>query len=337
MVTIKDVARKAGVSATTVSIVLNNKAEEKRIPKATAERIMKAVIDLNYRPDNNARRLRSATEKKITIALFWPSDYRVSLLGHLASSIKDELAALDPNTVLAIQTYRNNYLSELDYIFKNASYDGIIIGALSQEDLRYIDSIDPPSPIVMLNRKSNTHSTVGVDNSHLGLQAATLIRQKGYTEVAIISNAGRYMATKERTESFISACQSLDISILDKWIFQAPGSLSGGFEASLEYAKLDDRPHVLFCEDDYMAQGALVGLYKSNLRIPRDLEVLSFGMQSNSSDTFLIPSLSTISLPYEKLNKNASRILLDKIKTGNRELEHLLFEPETHLRESFTL
>ena len=80
MATIKDVAKKAGVSVSTVSIVINGKSKERSIPEATQEKVAKAMAELGYQPNQTARRLRTKDEQRPVIAFYWPLDFRVPSL-----------------------------------------------------------------------------------------------------------------------------------------------------------------------------------------------------------------------------------------------------------------
>ena len=91
MPTIKDVAAAAGVSPTTVSLVMNGRGEQHRIPADTIARIQNAMRELGYQPNLSARRLRSSAERKPVIAFFWPLDYRANMLGHFLSLIQTAL------------------------------------------------------------------------------------------------------------------------------------------------------------------------------------------------------------------------------------------------------
>lgn len=337
MATIKDVAALAGISTTTVSIIINGKANEKRIPEHTVERVLKAMQELNYKPDLYARRLRNSSMRKPIIGFFWPLDHRTNLLGTLLTAIEKSLMDYPFDAELRIESFIPGELAKHESSIKSGSYDGIIIGATGKEDTQFLDTVTSSSPIVMLNRRSEKHSFVRIDNKMLGMQAASLIRKKGYTECAIIKNEGKYMATTERTRFFIEASELLGIKISDEWIFQGPGTQEGGASAAKEYIKLsDNRPPVLFCEDDFMAQGALVTIHESGLTIPKDLELLAFGMQSNENMTYLIPSITTVSLPYMKMADRCVRILIDAI-SGKRAKVEMMVEPEIKIRKSFSL
>ena len=88
MATIKDVAARAGLSTTTVSIIINGKAAEKSIPQTTVDKVHKAMQELNYRPDQYARRLRTGSVRKPVIGFFWPLDHRTNLIGTLVTAME---------------------------------------------------------------------------------------------------------------------------------------------------------------------------------------------------------------------------------------------------------
>ena len=105
MATIKDVAREAGVSVTTVSIVINGKTEERRISPVTRDKVLAAMNALGYQPNLSARRLRSNDVKKPVIAFFWPVDYRINILASFLNYIQKELHTQNLDCELVIQTY----------------------------------------------------------------------------------------------------------------------------------------------------------------------------------------------------------------------------------------
>lgn len=337
MATIKDVAALAGFSTTTVSIVINGKAEEKKIPESTVEKIRKAMADLNYKPDQNARRLRTAAASKPVIGFFWPIDHRTNLLGTLVTALAKSLIENSFDAELRIESYSAEELYRHDESIKSGTYDGIIIGATGPSDIEYIESVTANTPIILLNRMSTRHHSIHVDNRMLGMQAASIVRKKGYTECSVIRNESGYMAMTERTKYFMEACEVLGISIQDDWIFTGTGTREGGAKAAEGYVKLTDRPKALFCEDDFMAQGALVTLKDNDIEIPRDLELLAFGMQSDENMDYLIPSITTVSLPYKRMVDTCINILKQSINGSYHGIENIAIEPEIMIRKSFTL
>lgn len=104
MVTLKDVAKLAEVSVSTVSIVINGKTKERNIPLKTYNKVMKAIDELGYQPNVSARRLRNLDRAKPIIALYWTLDARTNMLTALLAGIQSEIE-------------KNNLISSLLYVF----------------------------------------------------------------------------------------------------------------------------------------------------------------------------------------------------------------------------
>jgi len=335
MSTIKDVASAAGVSPTTVSLILNNRAQEKRISEATVERVLLTMQKLGYQPNVSARRLRTSDVKKLTIAFYWPMDYRSNMLGAFLSGMQRAIKNQDQDCEILVQPYENDRLDKTaDAIQKNI-FSGVIIGALSEEDQKYLESLTPQIPIMLINRFSEKYSNVGVDNKNVGLQAASLLRQKGYDTAAVMLAERPYLATAARTTAFMEACKQLGIEIKPQWIFKGQNTIAGGAIAAKSFCATKDRPGVLFCESDSMAQGALYTLNKHNIQVPKQLELLCISMQVEETMEFLVPSVSSVSLPTTKMAEIAISTLINKIKLGNNSPIHIVVEPTICLRESF--
>ena len=90
-------------------------------------------------------------------------------------------------------------------------------------------------------------------------------------------------------------------------------------------------------EDDFMAQGALVTLHDNGIRVPDDVELLAFGMQSNDNMNYLIPSITTVSLPYMKMMESCVEILMDSIADSSLAPRTQMVAPEVMIRKSFSI
>lgn len=337
MPTIRDVAAEAKVSATTVSIIMNGRAEEKHIPAATVQRVLNAMQKLDYRPNLTARRLRTNEARKPVVAFYWPIDYRAYMLGNFLACFQASLSAQGLECELVVQTYENDKIEKAAMPLIQNNYNGVMVGAASPADLQYLESISPRMPLVLINRDSNKFSSVGVNSNHMGLQAASLIKQKGYAEAAVIRAERSYYAAAKHITAFLYSCQQLGIRVAPEWIFQAPNTITGGSLAAEAYCTAPNRPRMLFCESDCMAQGALYTLRKYGLYCPQDLELLSISNQASETMQYLIPSISTISMPTPKIVDAVVTTLFNAMKTGETAPLHIELEPVIHLRESFRM
>lgn len=335
MATIKDVAKAAGVSVTTVSIIINGKSEERKISSATQVRVQEIMRKLGYQPNLSARRLRSQDSKKPVIAIFWPLDYRTNILASFLNSFQLELANIDFDCELVIQTYENDRLDQYDASILKNGYSGIIVGACSRKDLEYLEQLSPQMPLVLINRYSEHFSTICTDNQAIGLMAAQQIRQRGYTEAAVFASQHSYVATGLRTQAFLDACSQMGLQVLPEHIFKCPSTMEGGFLAAEAYLNSPDAPRVVFCDSDSIALGALRSFHNHRIVLPSDAELLTISMLEPEATAYSIPSLSVIEMPNREIGKAVIDLLHDKITNNSSEPTHLNLDARLILRESF--
>ena len=150
MATIKDVAKLAGVSVTTVSIIMNGKSGERKISAQTQERVQDAMRELGYQPNLTARRLRFQESKKPVIAFFWPLDYRTMILASFLNALQVECSRIGFDCEIVVQTYEDDHLDQYDASILKTGYSAVVIGACSLKDMKYLESLSPQMPVVLL-------------------------------------------------------------------------------------------------------------------------------------------------------------------------------------------
>ena len=337
MITIKDVAQKAGVSGTTVSIILNGKAEERRISEATRERVLSAMAELGYQPNLSARRLRVQEKTIPTLAFFWPIDYRSNILASFLNSFQSAIKNRGLECEFLLRTYENDQIEKgVAPLIKN-SYTGALIGATSQKDLEDLERLGLQGPTVLINRHSDKYSTVYSDYKAIGFKAASLFRQKGYTEAAVFTARRPYMATGLRTQAFLNACRQIGISVEADEMFATTNSISGGAEAARVYCATPHPARVIFCESDLMALGAIWELNRQGIRLPEDVELLCIGMMNPEMTEYSTPSLSTIQMNNTAVTEKALDLLMDIISGKQKEPKQIEIPYQVCLRSTFSV
>lgn len=337
MPTIKDVAKQAGVSAATVSIILNGKAEERKISAGTCQRVWEAARTVGYQPDLSARRLRKGGEPKPIVAFFWPLDYRLPILASFINGISKALKEQNVECELVIQAFENDRLSEATRSLEENQYSAAIIGACSEEDLRHLESLKLTIPIVLINRSSELYSSVEVDNLWIGRRAAEMLCQKGYQEAVVVAARERYFQARRRTGAFLDTARQLGIRIAPEHILKVPGTMAGGAEAAVRYLSLADKPRVMFCESDSLALGALNTFQRLGVSVPQELEVLAVSLSGKEETLYAVPSLSVIELPNELMAAQAIGLLLELRKQADSAPIHRQVECKILLRDSFRM
>ena len=336
MATLKDVAALAGISVTTASLVLNGKGNEKHISPDTIQQVLNAADQLQYRPNQSARQLRVKAPKRTRVCFYWPLDARSNLLGYRLAGMQSALIEQNLDYELVVQNYFNNHIEDFISPITKGHFDAAIIGAASEQDVETLERMDFSIPIVFLNRKSRKYSSAGVNNDHIGLQAAVLMQKKGYTRCAVVKASTMFTGSSARTKAFLFAAQQLGIEIRPEWIFSGPATIAGGVQATEEFCTLPDHPSVIYYETDCMAQGGVYALHKMGLAVPGDVEVLAIGQQAPETMQYLIPSISCIYIPPNSV-KQTITLVSQLLENPNSEPVHLELEPLIQLRSSFQL
>lgn len=336
MATVKDIAKRVGVSATTVSIVLNGKAEERNITKATQEKIYQAIKELGYQPNLSARRLRSGEDSPAVIGFFWPSDHRTTILAAYLNIFSERIRELDFSCQVTVQIYDNDNLKALDKVLLTGGFSAVVVGCCSTEDLRHLESLQLSGPTIVIDRESTLLTTVGADNEEVGRMAAEKLFEKGYFCAALFASNKSFPANTKRGESFLHHCRKLGISVEPYHIYRDVGTTSGGYRMAQRFGAAQNCPPVIFCDSDAIALGALRALHELRIRVPEDVEVLSTDVTASDLSVYSIPSMSILQIPTDKIAVAVIDIVKEQLGQTYPEPLHIKFPPNLVLRESFS-
>ena len=337
MATVKDIAEKVGVSATTVSIVINGKSAERGITQATQDKIYQAMKELGYQPNLSARRLRAGDDQPALVAFFWPSDFRLSILASFLNAYSKRIRETNFNCELVVQTYENDALDKYSASLLRNTYNAVIVGACSQKDLKALEVLPLQMPVVLINRDSSVFSTINVDNQAIGRLAAEQFLKKGYKELAVFSSGRKFIASNQRTEAFLSACEEMGITVKPESVYQDDSTAEGGYRMAQHFCADGGKAKAVFCDYDAIAFGALKAFREKGISVPEDLELLSIDITSLELASHSSPALSVIKMPNEKMGFAAMDLIKEKLAAHNMDPTHIETEPELILRESFIL
>lgn len=305
MTTIKDVAAKAGVSISTVSFVLNGKAKDKRVAEDTCRKVLEAAAALGYQPNASARKLRFAQEEKPVIAFYWPLDDRTSYLSVILNGLRAEIERLSFNCDLIIKTYKNDHLCEEKELCGRFQYSAAIIGAASAADMEYLEQLNTPLPLILFNRQTAHHHSVIADDHRAVMDAVQTLSSKGCEEIALFSSDHSFIAADHRLHLLKQCCQQAGIRIPEANVFHAEDSCRGGTIAARSFLRLENRPSTVFSMTDTIALGASYLFQREGLRLPEDLELISFGIGDPDAAKYAVPSLSILEMPTKEMARNA--------------------------------
>lgn len=307
MATIQDVAQLANVSVSSVSNVLNGRAE--RMRQDTFARIEQAIEKLGYRPNQIARHLK--TGHIPILGLLVPTMSNPSF-GQLAVAIEQVAQAKHNYRVLVCNTYRDQHLESkmLDDLIGLGIRTVIVISSLNDE--RHIEAaIDRGLAVVSYDlgidpSKPAKHDHVLPDNRLAGRLAADHLIAHGHKRLAFVKPKGATISRREKIEGFLGAVNEAGAGCSGQIIDIDGGSRFGdnelgklGFDAALQIAAMTPRPTGIVAVNDMTAIGVMAGLRHCGLSIPEDVSVV--GMDNVPVSEYVWPPLTTVATPVQEV------------------------------------
>lgn len=307
---IKDVAREAGVSAATVSLVLNDRATT-RIPEPTQERVRQAALDVGYAPNTLARGLR--TRRTHTIGFV--SD-RIATTPYAVRMIESaQEAARENGHLLFLVSTGGDPAIERDAIATLQAHqvDGLVYACMWHR------TVEPPPGLpagsVMLDaRPLHGDFPAVVPDDHGGAVAAvTELVEAGHRRIAYldIDEDPRPLASGLRHAGYREVLERAGVEVDPALHVRGASDAAGGAAAADRVLSLpaDRRPTALFCFNDRLAMGAYAAARHHGLAIPTDLSVVGYDDQQLIAAE-LDPPLTTVALPHHEMGRWAVEVLL---------------------------
>lgn len=296
MTTIRDVAKRAGVSVTTASYVLNDTGN---IGEATRKRVLKAAEELNYHPNAFARHLKR--RKTQTIGVFI-SRFGGAFYEEILEGIHSVILETDYELLVCPESRSTRR------ILLHRQVDGAIVFDSKITDDSVLKLASRRFPIVVLDRALQNEFILPVllDNPQGVRQAFAHLYAQGFRKLAFIAGAADSFDNAERMATFLSEAERHD---LDVSVYQGNFTESSGYDAGRLILGGDDRPEAVFCANDQMAVGFLLALKEHGLRAPTDIAVVGF--DDIPMVRYMQPSISTVGTSRFEWGATAVRQLID--------------------------
>ena len=304
MATIRDVAALAGVSVSTVSIILNGNAKERHIPEATRLRVEEAMRSLSYRPSRTARALRG--KRRPLIALLWVLDGRSTFFMRVVRGLS--AVAADPGRPFdfIILPYRNGKLGELLPDLRDDGVTGVLIGALSPQDQALLESAGLGKPVCLLNRSAERCLCCRTDTGEIGRLAAAFFKDRGCRTVGFVSDRIALEPKTSRRQAVMQACLNAGILCPDGARLDAENSLSGGLAAAERMLSLADRPDGVYLDNEIIAAGFSAACHARGIE---EFPLLAIALSHPELGRHLHPAISLIDVPGEAIGEQGGRMI----------------------------
>ena len=309
-VTIREVAREAGVSVATVSRVLNGSGQASA---ATRARIHEVAARLRYAPNEAARALiRSSTR---TIGVLLP-DLHGEFFSELMRGI-DQRARQDGFHLLISNFHADAKEMEATLRAMRGRVDALLLMSPDVDTRDILADVAVGTTTVLLNASSRDDSgcdTVSVDN--VG-GARTMVRhllRQGYRRIAMITGPERNHDARERLRGYRAVLRSAGIPVLPELEVAGDFTESAGYAAAQQLLALPKWPRAIFAANDSMAVGALSALRDAGVRVPEDIALAGF--DDIPIARYLTPPLSSVHIAIDELGRRATELAIRGAKRG---------------------
>jgi LacI family repressor for deo operon, udp, cdd, tsx, nupC, and nupG len=313
-VSIKDVARLAGVSIATVSRCLNN---PERVRPDTRERVQKAIDETGYAPNTLAQNFRRGRTQVITVVL--PSVGDPFFTGVMAGirSVADEAGY----SILIHETQFNTLTAdEVGAMVVSRQADGIaLLASLSPFGTRVLSVRgDRALPIVIgcetISDELADFPGIHIDNVAAAKEATRHLLELGHERIAFMYGEHETLLTADRERGFREAMEQAGLAVDDGWVTEGRLSIEGAIAATQRLLAHPRRPTAIFCANDEMAMGCLHALRQAGLSVPADVSVMGF--DDNRYAPITEPPLTTVRQPALEIGQRVMRRLLQEIDSG---------------------
>ncbi len=301
MITLRDVAQRAGVSITTVSLVLNGKG---KISEETRRRVLAAAEELHYHPNAHARHLRK--RRTYTISVF------VAALGGLfyeeiLEGIHEVILQTDYELIVCPEA------RSVSRILSNRQVDAAIIFNVKIPDDLLISLAWKNFPIVVMDRYLEADSVFPllIDNPGGTRQVFQHLYRQGARRLAFVAGAADSFDNTERQQTFLEEARARGLEVR---LYQGDFTEASGYRVAREILASGNLPEAVFCANDQMAVGFLNALQENGLRVPQDVALVGF--DDIPIARYLQPPLTTVRVSRTEWGARAAAGLIEYLDRG---------------------
>ncbi|AQP37634.1 substrate-binding domain-containing protein [Vibrio anguillarum] len=332
MATMKDIARLAGVSTSTVSHVIN---KSRYVSDEIAQRVNKAAQDLNYAPSALARSLKMNRTRTIGMLVTTSTN---PFFGEVVKGVERSCYHKGYNLILCNTEGDSQRMQASINTLLQKRVDGLLLMCSTLEGER-IDVFEryPDIPVVVMDWGPMLFPSDKIQDNSLrgGYIAANYLIECGHKEIGCITGPLIRHQAQMRYEGYKRAVLEAGLDIYPNWIVESDFECEGGYEAFNKMLAKGPLPSAIFVSNDMMAMGVINAANEKGIRIPEDLSLM--GYDDIHIARFMSPALTTIHQPKYRLGKAAVDTLLARLENEALEPQIVQLEPTLVVRKSIKI
>lgn len=329
MATMKDVAKLAKVSTSTVSHVLNS---TRYVSPEIKKRVLQAMEELHYTPSALARSLKKKETKTLGMLI---SNSTNPFYAEVIKGVERCCYLRGYNLILCnTENSIERMQASLEMLLQK-QVDGLFIMCKdgNSNEFNLFERYEPVPTVVMDWGPNHIQLDQIQDNSFLGgLIATQHLIDMGHKNIGCITGPLEKKTALLRLNGFKACMDKASLPINNKWIVNGNFTTEGGFKAFEQIFNNEELPSALFVSNDIMAMGVINAAYNKSILIPNNISVI--GYDDIKLAKFITPSLTTIHQPKFRLGAAAVELLLDKIHNKTRDAKTIQLTPTLVIRDS---
>jgi LacI family transcriptional regulator len=330
---LRDIAKEAGVSVTTVSFVLNGKAKDNRISDAITRKVERIIKEKKFTPNTFARGLR--TGKTMVLGLM-VEDIGNFFFGNVAKTI--ELTAYQKGYKVIFTSTDNDEDKAKDLLLtlKHQQVDGYIVTPTAGLNKSIAQLQKENKPIVLFDRyfPELDLSHVILDNFKGAYEITSMLIRKGHKKIAFITIKSEMAQMRDRLQGYLASLQEHGLDFENENLLKLDFKVanSGNYSEIDHFIKKNKKITAIFFATNYLGILGLESIIKNKISIPDELAVVSF----DDHDLFRVmkPAVTVVAQPIEKLANAAINTLLYLLESKHPETRKIKISPQIILRES---
>ena len=330
--TIKDVARAAGTSVSTVSKVINGHYS---ISEETRQRVLQVIEELDYHPSVNAQNFaRGSTRTVLFLADLSPNTAFVNphmfeILSGLEGALRKRgygLAIQGTDTTAACQVVED--------VLSRRSADGLVIHAsiLSRPLAALLTRSHFPHIVLGLPNFESQVNWIDINNVYSGVIAAAHILEQGYERTAFIGGREYDMISCHRLQGVRQGLESAGRKLEEQYIWQGESNRQEGSRMTRQLLAMRPMPDAIICANNHIALGCMTAIQKAGLSVPKDIGIMTFDDYPFSQMT--TPELTVVDIKVRDMGEQAGRLLVDNIRHPNIQVQTFTTNPVLIVRGS---
>lgn len=312
-VTIKDIAKAAGVSITTVSRALNGYSD---VSEETRRKIFRIAEDMGYSPNIAARSL--IVKRTKTLGLLISGITRTSVKDSIAFEIlcgmNDRAGELNYDLVLFNTDTQKQKMKSYKALCLERGVDGVIIMGIRMDDPYLEEVVHSAIPCVLIDipLTGKDVSSVNSDSVNGAWMAVDHLIRNGHRHIGLINGHAQAFVSQKRLEGYRKALADHGLPYRDDCVEDGGFTESGGGEAAVRLLSRHPDMTALFCASDLMAIGAIQAIRNMGKSVPEDVSVV--GYDNISMSEYLSPPLTTIKQDHYRMGYQAAQMLIDMLE-----------------------